>query len=156
MTSADFRNELFSASLVLKEMAEACIVPVCRRYSLSPQQFHILMVLEKNGTQSVGELSGQVGILRGNITGVCKKMEERKLIVRSRSPEDERVVLVTIKGDGFQLLQDMKAEFDQCYNRFLREESPETVEEILNGLDILCGLAHRLKKGTDKEKGIKI
>ncbi|HIZ78223.1 MAG TPA: hypothetical protein IAA17_00320, partial [Candidatus Lachnoclostridium stercorigallinarum] len=57
---------------------------------------------------------------------------------------------------NYLLSERRKAEFDQCYNRFLREESPETVEEILKGLDILCGLAHRLKKGTDKEKGIKI
>lgn len=146
MTSAGFRNELLEASLVLKDAMEICIVPVCRRYGLPPQQFHILMALEKSGPQSVGELSEKVGILRGNITGVCKKMEEKKLIVRSRCPEDERVVLVDMDEEGRKLLQDMKEELDQCCGRFLQEEPQENVEEIINGLNKLCSLAQNLKK----------
>ncbi len=146
MTSADFRNVLLDASLVLKETMEACIIPVCRLYQLPPQQFHILIVLKGQGPQSVGELSGKVGILRGNITGVCKKMEQKKLIVRSRSPEDERVVLVSISEAGEKLLRDMAGDLDRCCSQFLQSESPESVEKIINGLRELCGSAQNMEE----------
>ena len=73
-------------------------------------------------------------------------MEEKKLIVRSRCPEDERVVLVDMDEEGRKLLQDMKEELDQCCGRFLQEEPQENVEEIINGLNKLCSLAQNLKK----------
>ena len=135
MTSADFRNGLLEASLVLREAIETCVTPVCRRYGLSPQQFHVLMVL-----------SDRVGILRGNITAVCKKLEQKDLIVRSRSPEDERVVVISMGDTGERLLQEMAEEFDRCYNRLLQEESPEGIEEIIEGISKLCRLARNERK----------
>lgn len=146
MTSADFRNGLLEASLVLREAIETCVTPVCRRYGLSPQQFHVLMVLEKHGSQSAGELSDRVGIHRGNITAVCKKLEQKDLIVRSRSPEDERVVVISMGDTGEQLLQEMAEEFDRCYERLLEEESPEEIEEIIEGISKLCRLARNERK----------
>ena len=50
-------------------------------------------------------------------------------------------------GDtGEQLLQEMAEEFDRCYNRLLQEESPEEIEEIIEGISKLCRLARNERK----------
>ena len=146
MNAGEFRNELLAASMAIKDALDGYFVPACRRYGLTIQQFHVLAVLEGDGPQSVGELSGRVGVLRGNITAVCKKLEQRELIVRSRSPEDERVVVVTISGRGREVLNGLTGELESCCGEAFRQHPPEDMEDILKGLKKLCALVQKLRK----------
>ncbi len=146
MTAEDFQDKLLMASTAVKDAVDQCIVPVCRKNDLTLQQFHVLAALETCGPQNVGELSRQIGILRGNITGVCKKMEQRELVIRSRNPEDERIVMVEISSQGHELFTAMTKELSRCWSEMIEKEPSETVEEIIKGLEKLSDLMQRVRK----------
>lgn len=146
MTAENFRDQLLMASTAVKDAVDQCIVPLCRNRDLTLQQFHVLACLETCGPQNVGELSRKIGVLRGNVTGVCKKMEQRNLVIRSRGPEDERIVMVEISSHGHEVFENMTEELRKCWNSMLREEPEENLEEIVRGLEKLCGLLQRVRK----------
>ncbi len=146
MTAEDFRDKLLMASTALKDAVDQCIVPVCRKNDLTLQQFHVMAALEACGPQNVGDLSRRIGVLRGNITGVCKKLEQRELVARSRSPEDERIVMVEISPRGHELFAEMTGELNGCLNEMIRREPSQDMEEIIAGLGKLCDLMQRVRK----------
>lgn len=71
-----------------------------RRGEITPEQYGLLRRLDKCGPLSVGELAGQLGISSSAATMACQRLERQGLVTRLRSPDDERVVRVTLTPQG--------------------------------------------------------
>ena len=63
-----------------------------------------MLVLWEVEEASVGQLSSRLGLDSGTLTPLLKRLEQRGLIIRRRSAEDERVVRVCLTDDGHGLL----------------------------------------------------
>ena len=85
----------------------ACAKEVVRRYKpfldeigLTYTQYIAMMVLWEKKQVTVKELGESLFLDSGTLTPLLKKMEHKQLLTRTRSKEDERVLLVTITEEG--------------------------------------------------------
>ncbi len=84
------------AQLKLYEDFLKCVAPL----QLTPAQFSVLLLLEKNPGRNQTEVAGALGILRPNFVAMLDGLESRGLCARTRSATDSRshVLSLTEKG----------------------------------------------------------
>jgi DNA-binding MarR family transcriptional regulator len=73
-----------------------CMAPL----QLTPAQFSVLLLLDKNPGRNQTEIANTLGILRPNFVSLLDALESRDLLTRMRSPSDRRshVLMLTDKG----------------------------------------------------------
>ena len=73
-----------------------CVAPL----QLTPAQFSVLLLLEKNPGRNQTEIANTLGILRPNFVAMLDGLESRDLCARVRSANDRRshVLMLTDKG----------------------------------------------------------
>ena len=83
---------------------------VIRRYKpfldpldLTYTQYITLMVLWDEKKMSVKDLGKRLYLDSGTMTPVLKKLESKQYIRRSRAPQDERSVIITLTDEGMAL-----------------------------------------------------
>src|ERR1043166_8795398 len=59
-------------------------------YALTPAQFSVLLLLDKNPGRNQTEIATTLGILRPNFVAMLDGLESRDLCARVRSPNDPR------------------------------------------------------------------
>ncbi len=88
-------DELIAVLRVLRQITN----PV-RRGEITAQQYWLLRHLHSDGPLRVSMLAAQLGIGQSATTTACQRLARQGLVTRARSPEDERVVLVTLTDAG--------------------------------------------------------
>jgi DNA-binding MarR family transcriptional regulator len=79
--------------------------PFLEYLGITYPQYLVLLVLWEQKESSVKELSEYLDLDSGTLTPMLKRMEMQKLLVRTRSSEDERVVLIHITEAGLALYE---------------------------------------------------
>jgi DNA-binding MarR family transcriptional regulator len=84
------------AQLKIFEDFLRCVAPL----QLTPAQFSVLMLVDKNPGRNQTEIAATLGILRPNFVAMLDGLETRDLCTRMRSTNDRRshVLLLTDKG----------------------------------------------------------
>lgn len=77
--------------------------PYLEKIDLTYTQYIVMMVLWESKAVTARELGRKLYLDSGTLTPVLKSLEKKGFISRSRSPEDERVLLVTITPEGAKL-----------------------------------------------------
>src|ERR1700743_135550 len=73
-----------------------CVAPL----QLTPAQFSVLLLLDRNPGRNQTEIANTLGILRPNFVEMQNRLESRDLCTRMRSPNDRRshILVLTDKG----------------------------------------------------------
>jgi len=84
------------AQLKIFEDFLRCVAPL----QLTPAQFSVLLLLEKNPGRNQTEIANTLGILRPNFVAMLDSLESRDLCARIRSTDDRRshILMLTDKG----------------------------------------------------------
>lgn len=90
---------LYASSLAMTKLYKPLLAPLGLTY---PQYLVLLALWEQDG-QSVGELGERLQLDSGTLTPLLKRMEQAGLLQRSRDPEDERRVCVSLSTSGLAL-----------------------------------------------------
>ena len=94
--------------------------PHLRPLGLTYTQYITLLVLWEKDSISVSEIGNRLMLDNGTLSPMLKKMEQAGYIVRERSKDDDRVVIISLTQKG----------------RDLKEEAKEMVKNLLEGLSI--------------------
>ena len=88
----------------------ACAREIMKRYKpflddigLTYTQYIAMMVLWEHGRVTSRQLGRQLYLDSGTLTPVLKKLEEKGYLTRSRCPDDERNLMITITDAGAAL-----------------------------------------------------
>ena len=75
-----------------------CVAPL----QLTPAQFSVLLLLDRNPGRNQTEIANTLGILRPNFVSMLDALESRDLCARMRSTNDRRshILVLTDKGRG--------------------------------------------------------
>ena len=77
--------------------------PFLEKIDLTYTQYIVMMVLWEHRTISARDLGKKLFLDSGTLTPVLKSLEKKGFVKRSRSTEDERVLLVTVTPEGIAL-----------------------------------------------------
>jgi len=100
---------LHSTSLLMTKVYK----PLLQALGLTYPQYLAMMVLWEEDGLTVGEISSRVLTDPGSLTPLLKRLEAEGLLSRTRSREDERVVVVELTDAG-RALQDKAMGIPQC------------------------------------------
>ncbi|MBK5007555.1 MarR family winged helix-turn-helix transcriptional regulator [Pseudomonas sp. S32] len=128
---------LHSTSLLMTKVYK----PLLQALNLTYPQYLAMLVLWEHDGLTVGEISQHLLTDPGSLTPLLKRLESEGLLKRTRSREDERVVMVQLTDKG-RALQEQAKEVPQ---RIL-EASGRTPEGLQQLQQDLLELRDRLHK----------
>jgi DNA-binding MarR family transcriptional regulator len=100
---------LHSTSLLMTKVYK----PLLQALGLTYPQYLAMMVLWERDGLTVGEISTRLLTDPGSLTPLLKRLEVEGLLSRTRSREDERVVIVDLTEQG-RALRDKARSIPQC------------------------------------------
>lgn len=122
----------------------ACSKEIVRRYKpfldkidLTYTQYITMMVMWENNSISVKDLGELLFLDSGTLTPVLKTLEQKKLVTRQRSKEDERVLIVTLTAEGLELKEkalEVPAQMSSCL-----QITPEEAKQLYTTLYKILG-----------------
>ncbi|XVN20664.1 MarR family transcriptional regulator [Pseudomonas corrugata] len=113
---------LHSTSLMMTKVYK----PLLQALGLTYPQYLAMMVLwEKDDGLTVGEISTRLLTDPGSLTPLLKRLEAEGLLSRTRSREDERVVIVELTEQG-RTLREKALDIPQC----ILGASGQTMEQL--------------------------
>ncbi|WP_416423109.1 MarR family transcriptional regulator [Pseudomonas sp. App30] len=95
---------LYSTSLLMTKVYK----PLLQALELTYPQYLTMMVLWEKDGLTVGEISTRLLTDPGSLTPLLKRLEAEGLLSRTRSREDERVVIVQLTDQGRALREKAK------------------------------------------------
>lgn len=112
---------LHSTSLLMTKVYK----PLLQALGLTYPQYLAMMVLWEQDGLTVGEISNRLLTDPGSLTPLLKRLEAEGLLSRTRSREDERVVIVELTEQG-RALQKKALDIPQC----ILAASGQTLEQL--------------------------
>jgi len=94
-----------------------CVAPL----QLTPAQFSVLLLLEKNPGRNQTEVARTLGILRPNFVAMLDELESRDLCLRVRSDNDRRSHILALTEKGTAILARAKKLIGAKHEARLRE-----------------------------------
>jgi DNA-binding MarR family transcriptional regulator len=128
---------LYSTSLMMTKVYK----PLLQELGLTYPQYLAMMVLWERDGITVGDVSTRLLTDPGSLTPLLKRLEAEGLISRTRSKEDERVVLLTLTAQG-KALQQKALSIPQC----ILTASDISIEQLRALQQDLLGLRGNLQK----------
>ena len=101
--------------------------PLLEKFNVTYPQYLVLLVLFETDTLSVKALGERLFLDSGTLTPMLKRMEERGLIQRTRSLQDERVVEVSLTEKGKALESEIE-EVSLAFTKEIKLEEEEYFE----------------------------
>ena len=94
------RNQLCFPLYAASRKVVGMYTPVLKPLGLTYTQYIVMLVLWEEDGLGVGEICRRLHLDSGTLTPLLKKLEEAGLVARSRSRNDERVVLIFLTEAG--------------------------------------------------------
>ena len=102
--------------------------------NLSIGQLKSLFFISNRGTTSLSKLAAALGVTPTNTTGIVERLLKRKLITRTDSTDDRRVLLLrtTLRGEELitELRQKRKERMTELFSRFTDEEAMQVRDAL--------------------------
>ncbi|MCA1201102.1 MarR family transcriptional regulator [Priestia flexa] len=114
--------------------------PLLDKIGVTYPQYLALLVLWEHGRVSVKKMGELLYLDSGTLTPMLKRMQEQGLVIRERSQEDERVVLVSLTEKGASLRDKACQIPDEVFN--MTDYSPEELANLKQMLHQLLNAIH--------------
>lgn len=117
---------LYSTGGAVTQAYAALLAP----HDLSYPQFVVLMGLWQNDSISVTALSSIVGLTKGTLTPILKKLESNNFLKRNRVVGNERTlsIVLTAKGRAFAKEAEQIAEKALCATGLSHDEADQLIQ----------------------------
>ncbi|MFC7047736.1 MarR family winged helix-turn-helix transcriptional regulator [Emcibacter nanhaiensis] len=118
-------------------------------FGVTLPQFDLMAALDRApGGMTMGELSKQLLVSNGNVTGVVERLQQEGLVKRWPLPTDRRIYSVGLTAKGRSTFREMAESHEGWVNEILSDMDEAAVDEMTRHLDFL---RDSLKKKADEE-----
>jgi DNA-binding MarR family transcriptional regulator len=108
--------------------------PLLEKLDLTYPQYLVLLVLWEQQRQTVNQLGQKLQLDNGTLTPLLKRLEQKGMINRIRSTEDERVVIISLTNLGLSI----------------RKEARSIPEQLVKALNVQIDDLMQLKNAVNK------
>lgn len=123
---------IYAASNLIVKAYRPFLTPL----GLTYPQYLVMLVLWEKECVSVGDLGQILHLDSGTLTPLLKRMETSGLINRSRDPNDERRVLISLKDKG----RDLSAEAEKIPKELTKNIEFANLNQLRDELKVLVNL----------------
>jgi DNA-binding MarR family transcriptional regulator len=107
-----------------------------------------LLVTLLDGPRRVTELAVTEALAQPTVTQLVDKLERRGLVVRERSADDGRVVLVSVSAEGRRQLEATRAHSRALMRETVAELSDEELDQLVAAGETLLRLIEAVRQRT--------
>ena len=108
MEVIEFKNVVWDMTRRISECMDGMFRPISEQYGLTHMQMRILMELwSAEDSPTIGQLGRTLGMTSGNMSSMCKRLEQEGFLLRVRDLQDERMVKIAL-SEIFSLPNYMK------------------------------------------------
>jgi len=101
------------------------------RYAVTLPQFDVLSELERSGkAMTMSELSRELMVSNGNVTGVIDRLEKGGLVTRTRAEHDRRIQYIELTDDGRSKFDEMAKSHEQWLNNLFSQLSTKDMASL--------------------------
>lgn len=126
-----FSLETLKSFMQLRTSINQLTQKLSKSQKLSHGAMVILFHVAYLSCPTVGSISKTLRFNQGNVSSLCKKLEEDGFLTRSKAPEDARVVILQLTPKGWEVLRgvwnDLK-QMDRILHDMPREERRQALE----------------------------
>lgn len=101
-------NQLCFPLYASSRLTTKLYAPYLNKLDITYPQYLVFLVLWKHKKQSVKEIGERLFLDSNTLTPMLKRLEQKSLIERNRSTEDERTVLISLTKEGELLKEKAK------------------------------------------------
>ena len=134
------------------QIAVAIFLDECARFDMTPLQFAVLDSLLHDGPQDQVTLGGAAALDRTTVSLVIRKLEQRKLVMRETSAQDQRAKIVTITAAGKYLVNETLGAVDAAQQRIVAPLDDGETALLLNLLEKLADGNNALSRAPEKSQ----
>ena len=134
------------------QIAVAIFHDECEAFGLTPLQFAVLDCLAGNGPQDQVTLGGATALDRTTISLVIRKLEQRRLLRREKSTQDQRAKIVHITAAGRYLLAESLRAVESAQQRIVAPLDEAETEQLLALLEKLANGNNALSRAPEKTR----
>ena len=98
--SLKLENQLCFPLYAASRLVTKCYQPLLQEFDLTYPQYLVLLILWETDSVNLKVISEKLHLQTNTITPLLKRMEEAGLIDRTRSPEDERSMIISLTKMG--------------------------------------------------------
>jgi MarR family transcriptional regulator, organic hydroperoxide resistance regulator len=138
---------------ILKQIRDEIKGSIEREFSemnLTGPQGMIVGILAHDGEMKISDLSSKMGLSVSTISGIIDRLEGQGFVERMRNREDRRVVSVRVTPEFRKRAERHFAEIEKRLDLIINRGTPEEMQTVFKGLEILERLLNREEK---KEQG---
>lgn len=107
MKQEEYLQTAYRQMMQLKVLIDQMLKDATKGIDLTRLQLMIMKHLQL-APMNIGELTKASGMDQGNVSSMCKKMEKKGWLQRTRSESDERIVIVSLSEKGEHLLNQIE------------------------------------------------
>lgn len=97
----------------------------------------VIGALIKFGEMKITELSRKLHLSNSTISGIIDRLEKQQLVIRTRSEEDRRIVYVKLTPEFGEIHKGFHKKIEKKFEDLLSVGTPEEIERIIEGLNVL-------------------
>jgi len=132
---------LYSASLAMSKAYKPLLEPL----NLTYLQYLVMLALWSGGPSNLAQVAKRLMLDSPSLTPVLKRLEAAGYVQRTRDPEDDRRIVLTVTAAGQRLKAEVKG-----IQAGIATASSCTLEEALGLMDRLKTLRTQLVAGQDE------
>lgn len=114
------------------------------RDTISPQQFHVIMVIDDKKSVNMTELANELLISKPQLTPIINKLIQKNYLVRENSPEDRRIINISLTQLGKDILEQRKEYFYKVIAQKISTLQTEELEELNTAIITIINLINTL------------
>lgn len=100
MSDILFKRDIILAITRIKTSMKNVLDPIFSEADLSSLHAIILIGISLGAINNISGICKEIGMSPGNASNLCKRLEADGLIARTRDRSDERIVRITLTGEG--------------------------------------------------------
>ncbi|HDH03285.1 MAG TPA: homoprotocatechuate degradation operon regulator HpaR, partial [Actinobacteria bacterium] len=131
----------WSLPLLLLRAREAVMQrfrPILAEFDVTEQQWRVLRVLADESELAITQVAEQCVLLGPSVTRIVKALEDRELVRRRIDGGDRRRILVSITGQGRDLVDAVTPQSLAVYSELFAELDSLDTERLLAQLETLA------------------
>lgn len=133
-----------------RETVMAHFRPILHEHGVTEQQWRVLRALHDLGEMSATALGAECSILAPSMTRILRKLSEKRLVVTTRSTDDQRELKVRISPAGKRLVAEVGPLIEEQYALLRDQLRPDRLKALYRDLQHVIDLDAQECKGRKR------
>ncbi|MGD9350298.1 MAG: MarR family winged helix-turn-helix transcriptional regulator [Desulfobacterales bacterium] len=118
----------------------------CERFELPDAELRCLMLFGEERYLTAKGIALKMNVVKSRVSKIVEGLLKKKLIQRTKDPEDSRVSLLSLTPEGYKKLNQINGFLEDVHHHVLVQITPDQRKAVLTNLDILKASMEAVKE----------